>query len=66
MKYRAVRRLARVQSELFEQAADSDTGSLVAYSNPDCPILVMDAHGNHSVLEARVTDAGHGQQQFSR
>jgi hypothetical protein len=50
---------------LLEQPADADPRALVADANANRAIFVMDAHRDHGVLEARIADAGHGQQQFA-
>ena len=52
-------------SELLEQAANADAGALVTDADADRAILVVDAHRDHRPLEARIADAGHGQQQLA-
>jgi hypothetical protein len=50
---------------LFEQAANSDSGSLVTDADAHCAIFVVDAHGDHGALEARIANAWHGQEQLA-
>jgi hypothetical protein len=62
---RAVGRLARVDVELAQEAAQADPGALVADADPDRAIFVMDAHRDHRPLEARVGHSRHRQQQLA-
>ena len=62
---RAIGRLARVDVELLEQAAEADAGALVADADADRAILVVNAQGDHRALEPRVGHARHRQQQLA-
>jgi hypothetical protein len=61
----AIRRLAGVEIQLFQESAEPETRALVADSDSDRAIFVMDAHRNHRPLEARIGHAGHCEQQLA-
>ncbi len=61
----AVWRLARIQLELPQQAAEADAGALVADADPDRAILVMDAERDDRALEPRVGHSRHREQQLA-
>ena len=53
-------------SSCFSRPRKRDAGALVADADADRAILVVDAHGDHRTLEARIGHAGHRQQQLAR
>jgi hypothetical protein len=63
---RAIGRFARIDVELLKQGAETHSGALMADSDADGAILVVDANGDHGSLEARVGHSGHCQQQLAR
>jgi hypothetical protein len=65
MEHRPVRGRAGIESKLLEQAAHPDARALVPNADADRAIFVMDAHGDDRMLEARVADTGHRQQQLA-
>ena len=56
---------ARLDVELPKQPSEGDSRALVANSDADRPIFVMDAHRDHRPLEPRVRHSGHCQQQLA-
>ena len=62
---RAFGRLARIDLELAEQAAEADAGTLVADADADGAIFVMHADRDHRALEAGIGHSGHRQQQLA-
>jgi hypothetical protein len=65
MQDRPVRSLAGVDPKLFQQAPYADAGPLVPDTDAHRSIFVVNAHDNHRMLEPRVADAGHCEQQFA-
>ena len=63
---RPVRCRARIDVELFQQAAEADAGAGVTDADADRAILVMDAQGDHRPLEPRIGHPGHCKQQLAR
>ena len=59
-------RLARIDVELAEHAAEADFGALGADADPDRPLFIMDADQDDRAFEPRVGHSGHGQEQFAR
>jgi hypothetical protein len=64
MQDRRVGGLARIETQLLQQSANADPGALMANADAHRAIFVVDAHGNYGMLKARVTNAGHCQQQL--
>jgi hypothetical protein len=56
-----IRRVTRLNSELFQQAAEPDPGTLVANANSDSTVFIMDAEGGNAPLKTRVGHARHGE-----
>jgi hypothetical protein len=65
VKHGTIGSLARIEAQLLKQPAHTDPGSLMADADSDRAILVMDTHGDHCPLKARITDSGHGQKQLA-
>jgi len=63
--HRSIGRLAWIEPKLLQQAPNADAGSLVTDANPHRAILVMNAHGDHRPLEARVGHSRHRQEKFA-
>ena len=61
----AVGSLARVQIELLQKSPKADARSLVPDADSNGAIFVMNAHGDHGALEARVRHSGHRQKQLA-
>jgi hypothetical protein len=62
---RAIGRFSGIDSELLQKGPEAKPRPLVADSNSDRAILVMNAHGDHCSFEARVGHARHGQKQLA-
>src|SRR3546814_12003631 len=56
---------ALVDPELFQQRVKADARHDPAEADAERPAVVMDAHGDHRLVEARVGHAGHGQTELA-
>ncbi len=61
-----VGRHPRLDVELAEQFVEADPGHDSSQADPKRSILVMDAHRDDRLLEARIADAGHGEEELTR
>jgi len=61
-----VPRTTRIETQLFQESSHANARALVADTDADGAIFVVNAHNDHSMFEPRVADAGHRQQQFAR
>jgi hypothetical protein len=62
----ALRRSARINLQLPQQAAKTDSGALVANPDSDRSIFVVRAHSDHGPLEARIGHSGHCEKELAR
>jgi hypothetical protein len=62
---RLIRRFPRLKPKLFEQAAQSDSGTLVTDADPDRTIVVMDAQCGNASFKAGIGHARHGKKELS-
>ena len=60
-----VRRLARVDVQLGQQATKAKACPLVADADANSAVFVMSAQSDDGALEARIAHSGHRQEQFA-